>query len=152
VDNAVKSACNYFKGAYRLPASKLLPYGSLIIPFAAFFDTHPDNPDGEQTVRLRELFWRISLTGRYTSAVETKLAQDYRKVLAIAKGEQPDYDRSFGVDVSPEAIKQNGFFRSSRSFVKAILCLLAYQQPRSFDNDGTVNIANDWLKKANSKN
>ena len=152
VDDAVKAACDYFRGAYRLPASKLLPYGSLIIPFAAFFDTHPDKPDGEQTVRLRELFWRISLTGRYTSAVETKLAQDYRKVLVIAKGEEPEYDPSFGIDISPEAIKQHGYFRSSRSFIKAILCLLAYQQPRSFDDDGVVQIANAWLKVASSKN
>lgn len=152
VDDAVKAACDYFRGAYRLPASKLLPYGSLIIPFAAFFDAHPDKPDGEQTTWLRELFWRISLTGRYTSAVETKLAQDYRKVLGIAKGQEPEYDPSFGVDISPEAIERHGFFRSSRSFVKAILCLLAYQQPRSFDDDGVVHIANDWLKKANSKN
>ncbi len=152
VDNAVKAACDYFRGTYRLPASKLLPYGSLIIPFAAFFDAHPDKPNGKQAVLLRELFWRISLTGRYTSAVETKLAQDYRKVLAITKGEEPDYDPSFGVDISPDAIQRHGFFRSSRSFVKAILCLLAYQQPRSFDDDGVVHIANDWLKKANSKN
>lgn len=152
VDDSVKAACDYFRSTYRLPASKLLPYGSLIIPFAAFFDAHPDKPSGEQASRLRELFWRISLTGRYTSAVETKLAQDYRKVCAIAQGKEPEYDPSFGVDISPEAISRHGFFRSSRSFVKAILCLLAYQQPRSFDDDGVVHIANDWLKKANSKN
>ncbi len=148
VDDSVKAACDYFRGAYRLPASKLLPYGSLIIPFAAFFDAHPDKPNGEQTVRLREVFWRISLIGRYTSAVENKLAQDCRKVLAIAKGEAFEYDASFAVDVSPEAIKRHGYFRSSRSFIKAILCLLAYQQPRSFDDDGVVQIANAWLKVA----
>ncbi|MFG0305765.1 MAG: DUF262 domain-containing protein [Phycisphaerales bacterium JB040] len=152
VGDAVKSACDYFRGAYRLPASRLLPYGSLIIPFAAFFDVHPDKPNGEQTARLRELFWRISLTGRYTSAVETKLAQDYRKVLAIAKGEEPEYDPSFAIDVSPEAIDRHGFFRTSRSFVKAILCLLVYQQPRSFDDDGIVKVGNDWLKQSNSRN
>lgn len=151
VDNAVKAACDYFTGTYRLPASRLLPYGSLIIPIAAFFDTHPDKPDGQQTALLRELFWRISLTGRYTSAVETKLAQDYRKVLAIANGGEPEYDASFAVDVSAEAIDRHGFFRTSRSFVKAILCLMVYQQPRSFDDDGVVKVGNDWLKQANSR-
>lgn len=152
VVDSIKSACEYFRNTYRLPASKLLPYGSLIIPFAAFFDAHPDKPNGQRATWLRELFWRISLTGRYTSAVETKLAQDYRKVLEISEGNEPEYDPSFAVDVSPEAINIRGTFRSSGSFIKAILCLLSYQQPRSFDDDGVVRIANDWLKQANSKN
>jgi len=152
VEESVKAACEHFRGAYRLPASKLLPYASLVVPFAVFFDAHPDKPSGEQIPLLRELFWRISLTGRYTSATETKLAQDAKKVLAIAEGRQPVYDTAFAVDTSPDAIDRFGFFRASRSFVKAILCLLAYQQPRSFDDDGIVRIANDWLKQANSKN
>jgi len=152
VDSSVKAACDYFRSAYRLPASKLLPYASLIVPFAAFFDAHPDKPSGNQILWLRELFWRISLTGRYTSAVETKIAQDHRKALAIAAKEEPEYDSSFAVDISPEAIDRHGFFRASRSFIKAILCLLAYQQPLSFDDAGSVKIANDWLKQANSRN
>ncbi|MBA2362803.1 MAG: hypothetical protein H0V86_04665, partial [Chloroflexia bacterium] len=38
------------------------------------------------------------------------------------------------------------------SYIKAILCLLAYHQPKSFDNDALVNLSNHWLKQANSKN
>ena len=152
VEQSIKSACDYFRSAYRIPVSKLLPYASLVVPFAVFFDKHPDKPSGEQIALLRELFWRISLTGRYTSATETKLAQDAKRVLAIAAGKEPKYDPSFAIDISADAIDRYGFFRASRSFVKAVLCLLAFQQPRSFDDDGLVRIANDWLKQANSKN
>ena len=33
-----------------------------------------------------------------------------------------------------------------------MLCIYAYQQPKSFNDDSIVNISNDWLKQANSKN
>lgn len=152
VEDGIKRAVDYFRGTFRVRASRMLPYGSLVIPFAAFFDRHPDKPDAGQTKHLREFFWRVSLTGRYTSAVEGKLGQDVQHVLKIANGAAPEFDASFSVSLSAHAIDQKGFFRTSRSFAKAMLCLLSYQQPRSFDDGSLVNIDNDWLKQSNSKN
>ncbi|MDO8721317.1 MAG: DUF1524 domain-containing protein [Syntrophales bacterium] len=40
----------------------------------------------------------------------------------------------------------------SRSYVKALLCILAYKEPKSFIDNSIVRISNDWLKQANSKN
>lgn len=36
--------------------------------------------------------------------------------------------------------------------MKAILCLLAFQEPKSFLDNSIVRISNDWLKQVNSKN
>jgi hypothetical protein len=106
--------------------------------------------DELQQKYLQDLFWRISLTGRYSSGVEGKIAQDVRKIDLILEGKQPKYEWS--VNVSKEFISDNGWFSAGRSFIKAILCLFAYHQPKSFNDDSLVNISNDWLKQANSKN
>ena len=100
---------------------------------------------------MRELFWRISLSGRYTSALETKLAVDIKRVQAVLEGREPDFG---GVEVSlgADSIASDGYFNTGRSFIKAILCLYAYQQPESFASGAKVRVANDWLKRANSKN
>jgi hypothetical protein len=47
---------------------------------------------------------------------------------------------------------ENGRFNAGRSFVKAILSLYAYQEPKSFNDNAQVNIRNQWLKQSNSKN
>jgi len=65
-------------------------------------------------------------------------------------GRLPEYD--YSIDVSARFIQDNGQFSVSRSYIKAILCLFAYQQPKSFIDDSIVRISNDWLKQANSKN
>ena len=36
--------------------------------------------------------------------------------------------------------------------MKAILCLYAFREPKSFNDGSRVNINNNWLKQANSKN
>jgi hypothetical protein len=92
----------------------------------------------------------VSLGGRYTSGLESKLAQDLKRIDEIIAGRQPKYD--WPIDVSPEFIGLNGYFSAGRSYIKALLCLLAYHQPKSFIDNSIVTISNDWLKRANSKN
>lgn len=148
--DAVERAVDYFRQTYRIPVSKLLPYNTLLVPFAYFFYHHPEKPSEEMRPLLEDFFWRCSLGGRYSSGVEGKLAQDVKRIEKILKGNTPDYDWS--IDISPEFIIENGWFNAGRSSIKAILCLLAYQQPKSFNDNSLVNISNYWLKQANSKN
>ena len=151
VEEAVETACDYFRSYFRIPVSKLLPYAALIVPFGYYFAKAQREPRGDQRRWMRELFWRISLSGRYTSALETKLAVDIRRVQTVLQGREPDYD-GLEVSLGADAIGADGYFNAGRSFVKAILCLYAYQQPESFASGAKVRVANDWLKRANSKN
>jgi hypothetical protein len=148
--DAVERTVEYFRNYYRIPVSQLLPYNALIVPFAYFFFYHPDNPNGDKRKFLEDFFWRCALSGRYSSAVESKLAQDVKRIDQILLGELPSYD--WAIDTSDEFIKNNGWFSASRSYIKAILCIYAYLQPKSFGDNSIVNISNYWLKQANSKN
>lgn len=147
--NCIKSAIDFFR-SYGIPVSRLLPYNALIVPFGYFFYHHKQNPTGEKLRLLEDFFWRVSLGFRYSSSVESKLAQDIHKIDKIIQEKQPHYEWS--IDVSPEFIKTNGYFATGRSFIKAILGLFAMHRPKSFDNHLDVKIDNSWLKIATSKN
>ena len=151
LEGAVEAACDYFRSYFRIPVSKLLPYAALIVPFGYYFARAGKEPKGDQRKWMRELFWRISLSGRYTSALETKLAVDIKRVETVLQGTEPDYE-GVEVSLSADSIESDGYFNTGRSFIKAILCLYAYQQPESFASGAKVRVANDWLKRANSKN
>lgn len=148
--DSLERAVDYFRGYYRIPVSRLLPYNALIVPFAYFFYHHPDKPTGNKQRYLQDFFWRVSLSGRYSSAVESKLAQDIKRIDKILNDELPQYD--WPINTDPGFIKNNGWFSAGRSYIKAILCIYAHHQPKSFIDDSLVNISNDWLKQANSKN
>lgn len=148
--DAIKSAVEYFRGYYRIPVSQLLPYNALLVPFTYFFYHHRDKPTGSKQKYLQDFFWRVALSGRYSSAVESKLAQDIKRMDIILDTKLPEYD--WPIDTSPDFIKESGWFSAGRSYVKAILCIYAYHQPKSFIDNSLVNISNDWLKRANSKN
>lgn len=148
--DAIEAAVDYFRNFYRIPVSQLLPYNALIVPFAYFFYHHKNKPTGDKQKYLQDFFWRAALGTRYTSGLEAKLAQDRRKIDAILKGELPRYE--WAIDISPGFIENNGGFSAGRSYIKALLSLYAYFQPKSFIDDSLVRIDNGWLKQANSKN
>lgn len=149
--SAIKDSVDYFRTTYRIPVSRLLPYDSLLVPFAYFFYKKNDKPDGEQRKYLEEFFWRMSLSFRYSSSSESRLAQDIKRIDSILNNERPDYS-DIKVDLdSPQSLIDTNF-SAGNSFCKAILCLYAYQEPKDFRDNGKVILDNSWLKMANSKN
>ena len=131
--------------------SSLLPYDALLVPFSYFFYYNGGTPKGMQIKYLEEFFWRISLSYRYSSSTESKLAQDIKRIDKILNGERPNYDDIKVFLNSPQDLIDIGFSAGS-SYCKAVLCLLAFYEPKDFQNNGKVILDNSWLQKANSKN
>lgn len=151
VISALKESIDYFRSVYRIPVSAILPYDSLLVPFVYFFYFQKEKPKGNQIKFLEEFFWRMSLSFRYSSSTESKLAQDIKRIDEILKGNRPNYDDVKVYLNSPKDLIETSFSAGS-SYCKAILCLLAYHEPKDFQNNGKVILDNSWLKVANSKN
>ncbi|NQT65297.1 MAG: DUF262 domain-containing protein [FCB group bacterium] len=149
--SSLKDSIDYFRSVYRIPVSTLLPYDSLLVPFSYFFFIHKDKPKGNQIKYLEEFFWRMSLSFRYSSSSESKLAKDIKKIDLILKGERPNYDDVKVFLSSPTDLIDTNF-SAGNSYCKAVLCLLAYSEPKDFQDNGKVILDNSWLKMANSKN
>lgn len=151
VVSALRSSIDYFRSVYRIPVSTLLPYDALLIPFTYFFYYNERNPSGTQAKYLEEFFWRISLSHRYSSTTESRLSQDIKRIDKILEAERPSYDDiTVYLDSAQDLVETN--FSAGNSYCKAILCLLAYFEPKDFENNGKVILDNSWLKAANSRN
>lgn len=148
--SALEHSIDYFRTSYGIPVSQLLPYDTLLVPFAYFFYKNGSKPGADQRRYLEEFFWRISLSYRYSGSTESSLAQDIKRIELILKNERPKYD-DLQVRYSAEDLI-NTEFRASNSYCKAILCLQASQDPKDFQDNRKVILDNSWLKVANSKN
>ncbi len=149
--SALKDSIDYFRTTYRIPVSQILPYDALLASFAYFFFLNKGKPGPAQRKYLEEFFWRMSLSYRYSSSAESRLAQDIRRIDLILKNERPDYsDINVYLESSQSLIDTN--FSAGNSYCKAVLCLLAYQEPKDFQDNGKIILDNSWLKIASSKN
>jgi hypothetical protein len=149
--SAIKDSIDYFRTTYRIPVSRLLPYDSLLVPFGYYFFYNKNKPEGDSRKYMEEFFWRMALSFRYSSSSESNLAQDIKRIDKILVGERPDYSDINVHLESPEALIQTNF-SAGNSYCKAILCLLAYHEPKDFQDNGKVILDNSWLKVATSRN
>jgi hypothetical protein len=151
VKEGIFAAIDYFRNHLRITASKLLPYNALIVPFAYFFihNMHT-KPTKIQNTLLTQYFWWASLSGRFSSAQESKIALDIKRMDRILAEKAPSY-RGEEVSLDLEELKWRGF-TTGDAFCKAILCLLASFEPKAFDSNSVVRLDNSWLTMANSKN
>lgn len=149
--SAIEESIDYFRTSYGIPVSQLLPYDVLLVPFGYFFHKKKDKPDGMQRRYLEEFFWRACLSFRYSSSTESSLAQDIKRIDLILSGERPKYeDVKLQLNGPDDLINME--FRAGNSYCKAIMCLLAAQEPKDFQDNSKVLLDNSWLKQANSKN
>jgi hypothetical protein len=149
--SAIEKTIDHFRTVLRIPVSQLLPYDTLIVPFAYFFLKTGKSPTGQQRKYLEELFWRSSLSLRYSSATESKLAADIKKVDLIIDGQRPPYPEFKLFINSAQDLKETDF-STGNAICKSILCILAYHEPKDFDTNGKVLLDNSYLKIASSKN
>jgi hypothetical protein len=147
---ALKQAVDFCRSNLHIPVRALLPYQRCLIPLSYYFFKAKQDPVGDTKLRLIDLFYRIGLSERYSSAVETKVAQDLRNVDLILDGKGCQFD--YGIDVSADFILRNGFFRAGKAYIKTLLCVLAANSPKDFRTRGSVILDNAMLKQKNSRN
>ena len=149
--SSLKYSIDYFRRMYGIPVSQLLPYDTLLVPFAYFKYYNGADPTSNQRKFLTEFFWRASLSNRYSASTESHLAQDIRRIDFIINGRRPKYD-DMNTHINRPVDLVNTDFRTGTSDCKAVLCLLAQKEPRDFKNGAKVILDNSYLIRANSKN
>ncbi|MDH0135095.1 DUF262 domain-containing protein [Pseudomonas asiatica] len=149
--SSIFTAVDFIRSKLHVPVSQLLPYASLLVPFTYFFYKNSNKkPTETQALLLKQFFYWVGLNWRYSGSTETKIAEDLKAMGTILKGRQPKYAPS-ELRVSASDIEAT-WFSASNANVKAILCLLASQKPKNFDDDSDVILDNSNLKISSSRN
>lgn len=154
VTKALNSTIDFFRKKYHIPVSKLMPYDSLIVPFAYYFyKNNNKRPTGNADKWLKDYFWRSVLTKRFTEGVAGKLEIDCKNIITpILNNKRPAEKDLPVVDISAAYIERNGEFSVGSAYIKGLLCLFASKSPKSFGDNLEVTIDNAWLSQSNSKN
>lgn len=148
---ALFMAIDFIRSQLRIPVSQLVPYPAIVVPLTYFFHINGNKkPDIQQVKLLEQFFYWVGLTQRYGSGTEGKVLEDFERMDLIVSGNSPNYRR--GELIVDPALIADTYFSAGNAYCKAILCLMAYQQPKSFDTNGVVVLDNSNLKIAASRN
>lgn len=149
---AIDKIIDYFK----IGVSKLLPYYVLIVPIAYFYKINNFiPPTNSQLKELEKYFFRSAVSWRFSSSVETKLNSDIKIIENIKNNIPINFDKEIPLqnkskEYFVDTMKQN--FSASNAFDKAVLCIMAYAEPKKFNDNSKVRLDNSYLSVSTSKN
>lgn len=149
---AIDKIIDYFK----ITVSKLLPYYVLIVPIAYFYKINGFKPPSHsQLKQIEKYFFRSAVSWRFSSSVETKLNSDIKIIERIKNDETIDFDKEIPLQNKAkeyfiDTMKLN--FSASNAFDKAVLCIMAYAEPKKFNDNSKVRLDNSYLSVSTSKN
>lgn len=151
VTDGVFAAVDYLRSHLKVTVARLLPYNALLIPFTYFFIRNKfEMPSHDQHLSLKQYFFWAALTNRFTSAVETKIGEDLKRMDRILKGKKPSY-RGEVITINPQDLVWRRF-STGDAFCQAVLCLFCQAKPKSFKSNGELTLDNSWLRQSNSRN
>lgn len=151
MQEAIFSAVDFVRHEMRIPVSHLLPYPSMLVPLTYFFHRlGGKKPTKTQRQLIEQWLYWTAYNYRYSSGAEGKIVEDLGRVDRIIREEIISYK---GEEIYVEASQVSEWgFSASDALCKAVLCLYAFNEPKSFDTDGIVNLDNSNLKIATSRN
>jgi hypothetical protein len=97
-------------------------------------------PSKGQIDKLITWFWKSSISNRFASAVETKLAEDGEAMKKIVRDEPHEFRYSYIRRNASDITHQKYSLQSA--FTKTLLCLLLSQRPLNIVNNTLVNFSN----------
>ena len=110
VRNGIFEAVDYTRTSLRIPVSRLIPYPAQLIPLTYFFVVNKGkHPTSRQHKLLTQHFFWSALTNRFSSAVESKIAQDIKRIDEILANEAPDYSSEQQVSLTEDELRYHWF-------------------------------------------
>ncbi len=142
-------AIDYVKKNMGVQRIDIIPYPSQIpIIQHYFFVSGKKSIDANIRPLILEWFWTVSFSQRYSSSTLTRMNEDAAWIRSLVNGELAP--RRYTVKLSIEDLKKVRM--NTRSVIKnAILCLMAMNDPKDFDNGDEVTLDNTNASRSNSK-
>lgn len=136
---SIKKAIDFLKNELNITNSKIIPFGSLIVPLSYFFYKLGNKDEtNKQRETLIEWFWKASISNRFDSAVEGRIAEDIKNVILPNLNHQKvKFNYTMPIINEEKIINQK--YSLGNAFSKTIMCLFAFNNPKHFENNKVVN-------------
>lgn len=147
--DSLKLAVDFLSENLGVKIFEFIPYPA-ILSLLAYFYYRKDNKalSRKETETINKWFWRVSFSERYSSATLTKMGDDRKLIFdKILEGIDPKMD--YSVNIIPDNLKKILMYRKS-AVKNAILCILAMNRPRHFENNNFIALDKKILSEFNS--
>lgn len=145
----LRLAIDYMKMNLGVQNISIMPYQNMLSVVQYYFFKGRNNTMQNQHKQvLEDWFWTTTFSNRYSSSTLTRMNEDAYKIASMLDGE--DVSIRYTVKLNISDLKRSRM--NTRSVIKdGILCLMALNAPKDFDNGNLVTLNNTNASRSISK-
>lgn len=138
IKSAFLLAAEFLKTKLHLKNFKYLPFDAVLVPMTYLYSKKHEL-DNNQTKFIEQWFWRVCLSNRYDSTVESKIEEDCVAFDELLAGHPPSINYLIDWNtLKSRLIAQRYNLRNA--FVKTILALYSYSEPKNLVDGRDVSL------------
>ena len=147
-DNCIRLSIDFIK-QYGVQSASIIPYQNILPVLQHYFFVSGNNYiDAIHKELISDWFWSLTFSQRYSSSSLTRMNEDALWIRSLLEGDNTP--KVFTVKLNVGDLKR--IRMNNKSVIKnGILCLMAMNSPRDFDNNDIVTLDNTNASQANSK-
>ncbi|MCB0033797.1 MAG: hypothetical protein KDE51_07255, partial [Anaerolineales bacterium] len=144
VTRAFVKAIDFARTNLGVQKASFFPYSGIIpVLTYCFYQIRNQSLSAEQRQILWNWFWGVSLSERYGSTSQTRIAEDVNKLTKALVGEEVTFD--YESRVTKESVSKLRMLSQTSSVRNAILCMLSLRQPKNFKDGTTINLNSNFF-------
>jgi hypothetical protein len=132
---AMLAAIDFLEAEIKIKNVVFVPFPIMLVPLVRFF-AETLKPNASQRQMLARWFWHCAFSDRYKAGTNKSVMEDIGDMRKLARGEEAFSNLSVAVD--PAMFKKT--WRINSTAAKAVICLLAQYQPRTFLTGAPVDL------------
>lgn len=145
----LRLAVDYMKMNLGVQNISIMPYQNMLsVVQYYFFKGGSNTMQSRHKQVLEDWFWTTTFSNRYSSSTLTRMNEDACKIASMLDGK--DVSIRYTVKLNISDLKRSRM--NTRSVIKdGILCLMALNAPKDFDNGNLVTLNNTNASRSSSK-
>lgn len=128
---SIEKTLDYLQQEFNVVSADFLPRPQIIVPLSYFF-SRKHSPSATQNKIMKQWFWRVAFSNRYSAGTDKKMDMDIEFFKKILANDFKDLDK-YHVSIDSNFFKTQKLSKSN-SFVKATLLMLSKESPLDLTN------------------
>ncbi|OMF12827.1 hypothetical protein BK131_16400 [Paenibacillus amylolyticus] len=128
---SIEKSLDYLQQEFNVISEDFLPKSQILVPLSFLF-SKVHSPTAHQNKIIKQWFWRVALSDRYSSGTDKKMDEDIKFFDKILKNDFGDINK-YTISINVDFFKTQKLSKSN-SYIKAILLLMSKETPLDLTN------------------
>ncbi|MFB3226682.1 DUF262 domain-containing protein [Exiguobacterium sp. PHA03] len=133
---SIEKSLDYLQQEFNVISEDFLPKPQILVPLSFLF-SKIHSPSSEQNKVIKQWFWRVAFSDRYSAGTDKKMDEDIKFFERVLKNDFSDINK-YSISIDSNFFKKQKLTKSN-PYIKAVLLMMSKEIPLDLTNGRKID-------------